>query len=78
MLYMKYGKGAYVFSAYDWFRELPAGVPGAYRVFANMLSAAKTQWHPQSDDPRPLDDEPPPILGTWRRVYLRPASNWPA
>jgi len=43
MLYTKYGKGAYVFSAYDWFRELPAGVPGAYRMFANMLSAAKTQ-----------------------------------
>ena len=43
MLYAKYGKGAYVYSAYDWFRELPAGVPGAYRLFANMLSAAKTQ-----------------------------------
>ncbi len=43
MLYSKYGKGAYVFSAYDWFRELPSGVAGAYRVFANMLSAAKTQ-----------------------------------
>jgi hypothetical protein len=22
------------------------------------------------DDPRPLDDEPPPILGTWRGVYI--------
>ena len=43
MLYARYGKGAYVFSAYDWFRELPAGVPGAYRIFANMLSAAKVQ-----------------------------------
>ena len=43
MLYLKYGKGAYIYSAYDWFRELPAGVPGAYRMFANMLSAAKTQ-----------------------------------
>ncbi len=42
-LYTKYGKGAYIFTAYDWFRELPAGVPGAYRLFANMLSAAKTQ-----------------------------------
>jgi LmbE family N-acetylglucosaminyl deacetylase len=41
-LYVKYGKGAYIFSAYDWFRELPGGVPGAYRLFANMLSAAKT------------------------------------
>ena len=43
MLYAPMGKGAYIFSAYDWFRELPAGVPGAYRLFANMLSAAKTQ-----------------------------------
>ena len=40
-LYTSYGKGAYVFSAFAWFRELPAGVPGAYRLFANMLSAAK-------------------------------------
>jgi hypothetical protein len=43
MLYVKYGKGAYMYSAYDWFRELPAGVPGAYRMFANMLSAAKIE-----------------------------------
>jgi hypothetical protein len=43
MLYAKYGKGVYIFSAYSWFRELPAGVPGAFRVFANMLSAAKSQ-----------------------------------
>ncbi len=43
MLYTKYGKGAYIFTAYSWFRELPAGVPGAYRMFANMLSAAKAQ-----------------------------------
>ena len=38
-LYARYGKGVYVFSAYSWFRELPAGVPGAYRLFANMVSA---------------------------------------
>ncbi|HVX66360.1 MAG TPA: PIG-L family deacetylase [Bryobacteraceae bacterium] len=41
-LYTRYGKGAYVFTAYSWFRELPAGVPGAYRIFANLLSAART------------------------------------
>ncbi len=40
-LYTKYGKGAYVFTAYSWFRELPAGVPGAYRIFANLLSAGQ-------------------------------------
>jgi hypothetical protein len=39
MLYTRYGKGVYIFSAFSWFRELPAGVPGAYRIFANMLSA---------------------------------------
>jgi hypothetical protein len=39
LLYTRYGKGVYIFTAYAWFRELPAGVPGAYRIFANMLSA---------------------------------------
>ncbi len=39
MFYARYGKGVYIFSGYSWFRELPAGVPGAYRMFANMLSA---------------------------------------
>lgn len=43
MLYARVGKGAYIYTAYAWFRQLPAGVPGAYRVFANLLSAAKTQ-----------------------------------
>lgn len=41
-LYTRYGKGVYVFTAYSWFRQLPAGVPGAYRIFANLLSAGKT------------------------------------
>ncbi len=39
MLYARYGKGVYIFSGFSWFRELPAGVAGAYRIFANMLSA---------------------------------------
>jgi len=38
-LFTRYGKGVYVFTAYSWFRQLPAGVPGAYRLFANLLSA---------------------------------------
>ena len=42
-LYVRYGKGVYIFSAYAWFRQLPAGVPGAYRLFANMVSAGKVQ-----------------------------------
>ena len=40
-LYAEIGKGRYVYTAYAWFRQLPAGVPGAYRLFANLLSLAK-------------------------------------
>jgi hypothetical protein len=38
MLVAKYGRGYYIYTAYAWFRQLPAGIPGAYRIFANMLS----------------------------------------
>jgi hypothetical protein len=31
-----------VYTAYAWFRQLPAGVPGAFRIFANFLSAGKS------------------------------------
>ena len=41
MLFANYGSGVFIYSAYDWFRELPAGVPGAYRFFVNMISAGK-------------------------------------
>ncbi|HEY6082895.1 MAG TPA: LmbE family protein, partial [Chitinophagaceae bacterium] len=33
-----YGKGKYVYSGLDFFRELPAGVPGAFRLFVNMIA----------------------------------------
>jgi hypothetical protein len=38
-IWTRYGKGVYIFTAYAWFRQLPAGVPGAWRLFANLLSA---------------------------------------
>jgi len=38
-LWTHYGKGVYIFTSYAWFRQLPAGVAGAYRLFANLLSA---------------------------------------
>lgn len=38
-LWTRFGKGVYIFTSYAWFRQLPAGVPGAYRLFANLLSA---------------------------------------
>ena len=41
LLYAKYGKGIYIYNAWAFYRQLPEGVPGAYRLFANMLSLAK-------------------------------------
>ena len=43
MLFASYGKGFYIFTAYIWSRQLPAGVPGAYRIFANLVSLGKTK-----------------------------------
>ena len=34
-------KGWFIYTGYAWFRQLPAGVPGAYRLFANMISLGK-------------------------------------
>ena len=41
LLVAKYGKGYYVYTGYSWFRQLPAGVPGAYRLFTNLISIGK-------------------------------------
>jgi LmbE family N-acetylglucosaminyl deacetylase len=41
LLYTKYGKGNYIFTGYAFFRQLPAGVSGAYRLFANLISVGK-------------------------------------
>ena len=37
------GKGRFVYTAYSWFRQLPVGNPGAYRIFANLLSLPKAK-----------------------------------
>lgn len=41
LLVAKYGKGYYVYTGLSFFRELPEGVPGAYRLLANILSLGK-------------------------------------
>lgn len=38
-----YGKGAFIYTGIVFFRELPAGVPGAYRLFVNMLSYKQSE-----------------------------------
>jgi LmbE family N-acetylglucosaminyl deacetylase len=43
LLRAQYGKGTYIYTGYAFFRQLPAGIPGAMRLFINILSAGKHQ-----------------------------------
>jgi hypothetical protein len=38
LLVARHGKGYFVYTSLAWFRQLPEGVPGAYRLFANLVS----------------------------------------
>jgi hypothetical protein len=38
MVYAKIGEGQWVYTSYAFFRQLPAGVPGAWRLWANLVS----------------------------------------
>jgi LmbE family N-acetylglucosaminyl deacetylase len=44
-------RGYYVYTAYAWFRQLPAGVPGAYRLFANLLALGEQHRTPPRSRP---------------------------
>ena len=41
LLFTRFGEGVFIYSGISWFRQLPAGVPGAYRLLANMISSGK-------------------------------------
>lgn len=41
-----YGKGSYAYCALAWYRQLPFAVPGAVRIFANLVSATTAQEQP--------------------------------
>jgi hypothetical protein len=42
LLVAKYGQGTYIYTGYAFFRQLPAGVPGAIRLFVNLISAGRS------------------------------------
>jgi hypothetical protein len=41
LIYGSYGKGTYIYMSYAFFRQMPEGVPGAFRIMANLVSAGK-------------------------------------
>ena len=43
LVYASIGKGTYIYTGLAFFRQLPEGVPGAYRLFVNLLSASRSQ-----------------------------------
>lgn len=43
ILVAPHGKGHYIYTSLAWFRQLPASVPGAYRLFANLLSIGRDE-----------------------------------
>ena len=43
MVYAEVGKGKFMYGSYAFFRQLPAGIPGAYRLYANILSLPKAE-----------------------------------
>jgi LmbE family N-acetylglucosaminyl deacetylase len=48
LLKAQYGKGIYIYTGYAFFRQLPAGVPGAVRLYVNLLSAGHEDKHDDS------------------------------
>jgi LmbE family N-acetylglucosaminyl deacetylase len=50
LVYAPYGQGVYVYVALALYRQLPDGVPGAYRLFANLLSLPRNPALKQGDN----------------------------
>jgi len=44
LIIANYGKGRFVYTGLVFFRELPAGVPGAYRLFANLIANSRNKY----------------------------------
>jgi LmbE family N-acetylglucosaminyl deacetylase len=43
LVYTHYGQGTYIYTGLSFFRQLPEGNPGAYRLFVNLISASRTR-----------------------------------
>jgi hypothetical protein len=56
-VYAHDGKGIYIYTGLSFFRQLPAGVPGAYRLFVNLLSQTQRARERMTDLRVPTSDE---------------------
>ena len=53
LLYTRYGKGIFIYTGLAFFRQLPAGVPGAYRLFVNLIDANRPDQECRINSPPP-------------------------
>jgi LmbE family N-acetylglucosaminyl deacetylase len=66
-LFARYGRGAFVYVAFALYRQLPEGVPGSYRLMANLLSLPKNpQLMMKSKSPTPKPASAPAGVSTQR------------
>ena len=70
LLVARHGKGRFIYTGLAFFRQLPAGVPGAYRLFANLLDHARLTTPTRSSRaaPRQLAPLVPRRAGDARRA----------
>ncbi|MBX2962979.1 MAG: PIG-L family deacetylase [Cyclobacteriaceae bacterium] len=54
LLIARYGKGYYIYTGLSFFRQLPEGVPGAYKLFANLVSQSSAEVVKSEPVPEPL------------------------
>jgi hypothetical protein len=55
LLVARLGRGTYVYTGISFFRQLPAGVPGAWRLFANLLALGEPHRGPPRAGATPAD-----------------------
>jgi LmbE family N-acetylglucosaminyl deacetylase len=58
LLRAKYGKGTYIYTGYAFFRQLPAGVPGAVRLFVNLVAAGHESMTATALGPAATNNQP--------------------
>ncbi len=63
LLVADHGAGRVIYAGLSLFRQLPAGVPGAYRLTANLLARRDAAVQAGAE-------APPPVLGRWRNLYV--------
>lgn len=69
LLVAAHGQGHVVYTALSFFRQLPAGTPGAYRLFENLIALGTARAGADASVPATRAEEPPPF-GSWRTLYV--------